>query len=259
MFSLTLLVYFFPDRYTLRAYKELSPFMALVIANSVYHIGRLAVKASDYFSRRHIKRLPPVLSPIYLGLTLILVIPSLVFPVYNRFSFKPPGSQYYSLMADYEYEIAEWLEDHVAENVTIISDYRTMATITPLANKIWTTDKAMNVQDLTEEDQKKITHIKEHIFLAPNPQTAYYATRNLTIRIPWFETDFIEATRLAPSKLIIILSTRTEKWLEQDGIGDINFPQYGGLNSKYLQNFYDKRYFRLIKNIDDEIYTFEVQ
>ena len=68
----------------------------------------------------------------------------------------------------------------------------------------------------------------------------------------------LEATGLTPSKLLIIVSSRTQKWLEQDGVADIFLPSYGGVNQKFLTNFHDTKYFKLIRNVDNEIYVFEV-
>jgi hypothetical protein len=258
MFSSTLLIYFFPDLWTYRAYKEFSPFMAIILAISAYEITELIAKTSNRLKKTLIKQYINLLS---YTLILFIVTPSLVLPVYTRFSFTPPGQQSYTIIAKYEYETALWLRENTPENTRIISDYRTMILITPLANKIWLTEKQMNVPSLNNEDQQRVSYIKNEIFLAPNSKHAYEAIWNLSNQTPWDEQLFLESTKLSQTNItfVVIISTRTVKWIEQQGINDISLPQYGGVDQKYLEKFLDINYFIQLINIDNEIYVFKVK
>jgi len=258
MFSLTLLIYFLPDFWTYRAYKEFSPFMAIVLAISVCSIYELIFRTLNWLNRTNINK---YLAPLALALMLSIIIPTLVFPVYTRFSFTYSNQQYYTCIADYEYQAALWLKENTPENTKIISDYRTMVLIIPLSNKIWLTDRQMNVLSLPDEDRQLVSYIKNNIFLAPDSKHAYEAIWNLSNRIPWQENPFLECTGLSESNItfVVIISARTVKWIEQQGIIDVAFPQYVNVNPKYLEIFLDTNYFELLLNIDDKIYVFKVK
>ena len=255
MLSLTLLIYFLPDFWTYRAYKEFSPFIALVLANSVYSIYKLTVSVSTQFGFGHIKK---YVTLFYVSVMLVILIPNLVSPVCARFSFSPPGKQSYTLIADYEYETAEWLRKYTPENARIISDFRTIVLITPLANKLWLTSRSMSVGGLSEYDKGLVLYIKNNIFLASDSRSAYEATLNLSNQVHWIDEYFIESRDSSLSnELLIVISARTIKWIEQRDINDVFFPQYGSIDPNYLERFRPE-YFRLLYNIDDEIYVLKV-
>jgi len=261
MFTITLFIYFLPDYWTYREYKQFSPFMAIIIANAFYDpfykivTTRVLIKRPQINTKLMFKRVFPIFC-MY-----ILLLPSLILPLYSRFSYTPPGSNIHSLIAEYEYITAMWIRENFPENTKIISDFMTMVLITPLADKIWLIDKKMAVELLNYREKQLLLQIKYGIFLANDSKTAYENILTVANYTPWFEQYYLKQTGLSgnTSTILIVISARTVKWLEQESLKEVRYPQYQDVDFKYLKIFLDDRYFTLVFKIDRKIYVFLVK
>ena len=258
MFLVTLLVFFYPEIYELvRLHKEMSPFMAYVLSIGVFSIyGTL----KRLFSRPRAFKL---MSVIYVAIILIVIMPSLTYPVYVKYYYVPRirmGLKTNSVMADYEYEAALWLRDHTPQTSRIMSDYKTMLFLTPLSNKIWLTSKQMHGSIATTYHQT-LWLIKYKVFRAADAETAYRTIQALTSVVPWEERYYLEYSGINPENLtfIVILSSRTVRWIEQENLDDVHSPEYSNVSSEYLEVFNDTRYFKLIYSVDEKLFVFEVK
>ena len=257
VFSSSLVLYALPELWTYRIYKAFTPFMATILAASVVIPIEWFPKyfsSKINFSLRIHKLLMSIDIKFCLMLLLVLVLlPTLVSPAYKRFSDSPDG-RYHSLISEYEYNAAMWLRSNVPENVRIISDVRTMIILTPLANKKWLIERKMNVFNLPTQ------YIKERILLAQDSKQAYQAISALHDRIPWHEQYFIEDVNYSLDGFIIVISARTQRWLEQEGIADVEFPHYGEVDPSIIEKFMISNYFKLIYvSKGRELYIFQVQ
>ncbi|RLI98303.1 MAG: hypothetical protein DRP00_02220 [Candidatus Aenigmatarchaeota archaeon] len=254
MLSVTLLIYFLPEYHTVRGYKEYAPFMAYTLSYAVYSMY-LKIKSFDIRN----EKLDKMLSLFILLLILIPIIPTLDDPLIEA-SIR--WSSQGKFVADYEWEAAEWIRKNLPENVAIISDYETIMILTPLGNKMWITAKGMDVRDLSRNEQCKqvMQIIKYEIFKSNSSENAYLAIQKLRSLIHVQERSYMSYIGIDPNELdfIVVISSRTVKWIEQEGITDVFEPQYFDVDPKYLQVF-NAKHFKLLYMIDSKLYIFKVE
>jgi hypothetical protein len=146
-FSLALFLYFSPEAFAYRLFKEMSPMMAYVISVGLVVIFGILV------DRRKMN------TTIFLSVLMIAVLlPNLIIPVYQRHYDSFLGQP---IISDYENEAAMWLKDNTAENSLIISDFGTMQLLASLSNKMLPTARNYLAQGLSDSDQQTIWYIKE--------------------------------------------------------------------------------------------------
>ena len=164
LFAVTVFAYFLPEWYTQRALNILSLIMAYMVATGVCYVIKMI---SDNTSKASIFK------PISVGLLLIILLPSVLYPVYETHSFIPSNQKYYTTMTRYEWDAGIWLRKNTAPSQRIISDYGTLLYLNGLANKIWLTPINMYSQGidwnaLYNSDGINIMKlIKDEIFQAP--------------------------------------------------------------------------------------------
>jgi len=255
MLDATLLIYFLPEFYTVRAYKECSPFMAYILSLSVYSIcQRLGV----FHLKNNRFKLNKVLSTLILILIMVPILPILDDPLQEA-CVKWSSSE---CIASYEYRAADWIRENLPENTLIISDYSTMLIMDSLGNKIWVTGKAMHAQTFgSNESKQAINIIKYEIFKANSSEKAYLSAQKLLSLIHIQERSYLHYAGMDINDLdiIIIVSSRTVKWIEQEGINDIMDAQYTKVDPKYIEIFSDTTYFELLYKIDGYLYIFRVK
>jgi len=256
MFLVTFTIYVLPDYWLYRAYKEFSPFMAIVLAIPFDYVRRSWIAKS--FSRSEGNKLREYALAILASILIIMfLLFSLIPPLISRFSYTPKGSSYYSLITDYEYSTANWLRANLPDNVRLISDYRTIVLLTPLANKIWITEKGMSVYSLSQQDKELLSYVKRRILMNPDPVEAWKATIELEGNISWSERYFLERIGKEPGPLVIVFSCRTQEWLARKGLSDVTFPQQDAIiEDAHFKKFLNGKFFKLVYNIDDKIYVF---
>jgi hypothetical protein len=149
-FSLALFLYFFPETFAYRFYREVSIMMACVIAVGLMSMFKILVR------RRWSKYSKIVLSTLVIA----LLIPNLVIPVYQR-SYESLLGQ--SMVSDNEYSAARWIMENMPENTLVISDYATMELLAPLSNKMLPVARMYLVQGLSTEDLQVVWYIKNKL------------------------------------------------------------------------------------------------
>ena len=254
MLSVTLLIYFLPEYHTVRGYKEYAPFMAYTLSYAVYSMSQ---KIKSFNIRN--ERLAKVLSLFILLFILVPIIPILDDPLIEAsIRWSTQGK----FVADYEWKAAEWIRKNLPENVAILSDYETIMILTPLGNKMWITAKGMDVKDLLKNEQcrKAMQIIKYEILKSNSSEDAYLAIQKLRSLIHIQERNYMSYIGMDPSELdfIVVVSSRTVKWIEQEDMTDVFEPQYFDVDPKYLQVF-NAEYFKLLYQIDGKLYIFKVE
>lgn len=151
-FSLALFLYFFPEVYAYRFYREISPMMAYIIATGLCSVFKILVSRKNGFS-----------TIIFFALVVSLLLPNLVIPIYQR-HYQSPLGRY--MVTEYEYLTARWLRENTPENSIILSDYVTMQLIAPLSNKLLPTARSFRIQALNENDIQTVWRIKNMLSLS---------------------------------------------------------------------------------------------
>jgi len=254
MLAATLLIYFSPEYHTIRAYKEYSPFMAYILSFSIYSI----YQRLNVFQLKSRPKLNRVLSTLMIVLIVVSILPILDDPLQEACS-RWSSSEY---VADYEYKTANWIKENLPENTLVVSDYRTMLLMDSLGNKIWVTGKGMHAQSLgSNESKQAINIIKYEIFKANSSEKVYLSVQKLPALIHVQERSYLSYTGIVSNDLgmIIIVSSRTVKWIEQEGIDDVMDAQYSKVDPKYIEIFENATYFELIYNVDETLYIFRVK
>ena len=158
---------------------------------------------------------------------------------------------------------ADWIRENLPKNVAIISDYETIMILTSLGNKMWLTAKGMDVNDLSRNEKCKqiLQIIKYEILQINNTENICKSIQKLRSLIHIQERNYMSYVGTNPNELIfiVIFSSRTEKWIEQEGINDVMEPQYTKVNPVYIEKFNSSIYFKILYKIDEYLYIFEVK
>jgi len=120
----------------------------------------------------------------------------------------------------------------------------------------------MHAQSLgSNESKQAINIIKYEIFKANSSEKVYLSVQKLPALIHVQERSYLSYTGIVSNDLgmIIIVSSRTVKWIEQEGIDDVMDAQYSKVDPKYIEIFENATYFELIYNVDETLYMFRVK
>jgi len=232
--------------------------MAYTLSYAVYSMYLKIESFNIRFDIRN-EKLDKMLSLFILLLILIPIIPTLDDPLIEA-SIR--WSSQGKFVADYEWEAAEWIRNNLPENIAIVSDYETIMILTPLGNKMWVTAKGMDIRDISrnEECKQVMQIIKYEILKSNSSESAYLAIQKLRSLIHVQERSYMSYIGMDPNELdfIVVVSSRTVKWIEQEGITDVFEPQYFDVDPKYLQVF-NAKHFKLLYMIDSKLYIFKVE
>lgn len=257
MLSATLLIFFLPDISLIRGYKQFSPFMAYVLSiavYSIYHKFRFPIDTKGKNKRKLTKSMSVILT----ALILISILPPLYQP-----HFKSARSwASHQVITKYEYDAAFWIKKNLPEATIVVSDYRTMLFLNSLGNKIWITGKRMYGTWLSHSSSKEALEIiKYKILKGYNSEEAYANIYRLLTLIHPEELQYMRYAGIDPKDItvIVVISSRTVKWIEQKGINDIMDAQYSKVNPKYIKIFNNTMYFELLYKIDNNLYIFKVK
>ncbi len=257
MLFITLLVFFSPEYPTIRAYKQLAPFMAYILSTAFSSIHN---RISLLFNRIKHPNLNKSVSVLVIAVTLAAITQPLVSPIYElSLKLSSPQDPYsYCSIAKYEYEAADWIKTNLPETTIIISDYRTMIILNSLGNKIWLVHKGMSATELVPESQQVMYAIKFNVFKANSSEESYYNIMNLLPFISAKEMAYMKYIGASQKELtpVVVVSSRTMKWIEQEGMADIVHAQYSEVPVEYLSLFSDERYFELIYTIGNYLYVY---
>jgi len=243
-------IYFLPFEYVYRIFKEFNIFFAIVSSYIVHLFSQKKIKITIHYGNR-IKFIPSLIILV----VFLLFLSSTYLPlIFRRFSSPPPyficrKGDIQTYLTSEEWEAALWLREHLPSNSILISDYFTMFTLTPLANKIWCDEKFMDPPEQVPYLLPQLKYIKE-IFLSENSTIAY--EKIIKVKPVWIETLYLKAKNDNSDKFsyIIVISKRTLRWIElQNYYGFVLDPCFP-VTDRPLKIFDDERYFRLIYEND---------
>lgn len=145
VFALAFFLYLFPEVFAYRFFREVSVTMALVFAAGVWHLFKII----NSKNRNN--------DLLFAMVIMILLIPSLIAPVYGRYNTGTLGQP---IIDDYEYNASIWLRENTSQSALLVSDYETMQLLGPLSNKLLPTDRNMVVEGLLPDNIATVWQIK---------------------------------------------------------------------------------------------------
>jgi len=244
-FSLALFFYFFPEAYAYRFFKEVTVTMACVMSVGLNYVFNALVNRRNFYT-----------AIIFSSLIVALLIPNLIIPVYQR-HYNSSLGQY--IISSYEYDAAKWLRENTPENSLIISDYVTMQLMSPLSNKMLPIPRSYRIQALNYSDQQAVLYIKN--MLSGYFDNITLCARYLIEKMDSADKRYCESVNIAwnQSNVLIILTSRTIKWLEQQGTAEIWLPPDEPVDPKFLRLFQESNSLELIYSYETKIYIFRVK
>jgi hypothetical protein len=243
-FSIALFLYAFPETFAYRYFKEFSIMEAFVMAIGLWYLFKVLVDSRKRYS-----------TIIFSTLIMIILLPSLIIPVYQR-SYEP-FSLGQSILSDYEYSAAQWLKDNTPQNSLLISDFVTMQLMAPMANKILPIARSYRVAALTSNDLETTSRIKD---MLARSNFSYENANYLLGRISSTDQRFIQNTGIPASNgsVLIIITPRTQEWAKQTGTSEVWYPAQATVDESYIESF-AKNPVELIYSYKQEIYVFKTK
>jgi hypothetical protein len=146
VFAIALFLYLFPETFAYRFYREVTVIMAFVMAIGIWRITTALSGLRKKYS-----------SFIFSALLIVLLLPSLLAPVYTRYYQASMGQ---SIVSEPEYAAAQWLKQNTPENTLLLSDFETIELLGTLSNKMLPIDRNYLVDGLNQESTQTLWHIK---------------------------------------------------------------------------------------------------
>lgn len=251
-FSLALFFYLFPETFAYRFFKELSIMEGVVMAVGVSQILRFVAGVRKNYH----------LTVILSALTVMLLLPSLIVPIYQR-TFEPPSvyESYplaHSIVSDYEYSAAQWLKDNTPQNSLLISDFVTMQIMAPLSDKLLPMGRNYRVQALTSEDLQTTWRIKN---MLSNSTFDDGDVEYLMCSVSSSDERFSDRIDMPASNrsILIVLTPRTVDWIKQPGISEVWSPEEAMVDKTFLENFTKNNPVDVIYSYEEQVYVFKVK
>jgi hypothetical protein len=251
-FSLALFIYLFPETFAYRFFKELSIMEGFVMAVGISQILRFVAGVRKKY----------YLSVILSALTVMLLLPSLIVPVYQR-TFEPPSVYEsnplaHSIVSDYEYSAAQWLKDNTPENSLLISDFVTMQIMAPLSDKLLPMGRNYRVQALTSEDLQTTWRIKNMLSdSAFTDDDIEYLLGSVSSSDERFSNKINMSA--SNKSILIVLTPRTVDWVKQTGISEVWSPEKTTVDKTYLEAFTKNNPVDVIYSYEEQVYVFKVK
>lgn len=247
MSTLIILIFFFPDSWTIRINRQLAPFMALILSFSLYEIIKFVSKSHNCRNKNKYLRI------IILFFLLLIVITPLSNPYVERFSYPiDKNTMIHSPITTYELDSIKWIQTNYRENITVISDPFTMFVFNGLLNNIHLVKPAMSDRPLDDKDTNKLIMIKEIL----NDPSKIQNIRTLSLSNLDYERDLLYKERiLSPKqdiKYLLVISSRSIAWGKIEKLGPVTMPQYQNIDISLVEKFGDLVY------IDDNICIIDI-
>lgn len=258
--SIMLFGYFSPIIWGYRLFRIINPFMTIMIVLLLYSLCKIVDRPELSLTIRK-KVIPKRLSSILLLFLVVGLFPSLFYPVYDRFAFRnefiPDNQPAQTYFLPAEYEAAIFIREQMPRNTIIVSDYFSMWLLTPISNSVWLIDRVMEVEEMNNESQETLRFLKKDILRAESSEKAYERIHLLSNRIPPESLYHINDAGIENFTFIVVISTRTSAWLSQDSL-DLSYRTAYSIDPVTFNLFYNHRYFKLLQQIDGQVYIFEV-
>lgn len=246
LFCFSLLLYFLPDQWAYRAYQVLTPMMAIVLAYSVYWLY------SSISSKKRVHNL------IFAVLLVAVMIPNLVGPVVDRFSSFPSGYSYHSFMTENEYETAIWLRNNVSEYSVVLSDYKTMQMVVPIADKLWAVSPYAVWMYEDPSVLKFMESLRTDVFFSSNDSLTIEFMNYVCENLFWMEYRYLDSIGAQDVKpqIVVLLTSRTSQWLDNADLINEPLSSSNNVSSSNLGVLVKSKHFSLIHSVEGEIYAF---
>jgi hypothetical protein len=260
MASILLILYFSPVVWSYRVFSFLNPFMTVVMVfllrGLLFNFERIKLKISIRKKSRALR-----LSSLVLICLLIIITPIIVQPVYIRFSYRnvliPSNQPAQTYFTPAEYKATTFIKDNMGRNTIIVSDYFSMWLLTPLSNSVWIIDRVMETEEMSNNSLNTLRFIKDDVFHANSSESAFYAIHSLENRITPESEYHVNGLGMKNFTFIVIMSTRTSRWLALDAL-DLPYTQSPSIDTSAFTLFYNPKYFKLLTQVDGQVYIFEV-
>jgi hypothetical protein len=161
-FLLALFLYLFPETFAYRFYREVTVMMCIVMAVGIWRVFH----ALHRFRKKYI-------TTIFSALIVVLLLPSLIAPVYTRYYQSDMGQ---SILSSFEYSAAQWLRQNTPENTLLVSDFETMESLGTLSNKMLPIDRNYLVEASNTNSIQTLWLIKNML----TPAYLNYSIENIT-------------------------------------------------------------------------------
>ncbi|MCH8008697.1 MAG: hypothetical protein IIC91_07510, partial [Chloroflexi bacterium] len=191
-----------------------------------------------------------------------VVLPALVVPFLQSAS-TPARVAVYPQVADVEYELAAWFQEHTGENARVVSDSQTMLLLTSLGNKISIAERKFLLEEMSPAGREQMTFIKEAVLGAPTGCAAYAGIRALDGTEPLPERRYLAAIGQESQEpaYFVVWTAKTFLWATRpERIDPVLSPVTVDTMPWWQQGmlpFRDTRFFRPATQIGHEAYVFE--
>ena len=250
--------YFLPDPFAFRINKSFAPFLAFLIVAGALNTGTLVSRMV-----RGSGGAPTLFRNVaQLGM-IAAVLPALVVPFLESAS-TPARVSVYPEVADVEYELAAWFQDHTGENARIVSDSQTMLLLTSLGNKISIAERKFLLEEMSPAGREQMTFIKEAVLGAPTACAAYAGIQSLAGTEPVPERRYLEGIGAESQEpdFFVVWTPKTFLWTTRpERIDPILSPVTVDTMPWWREGmvpFRDTRFFRPVSQFGREAYVFEV-
>jgi hypothetical protein len=207
---------------------------------------------------------------------IILLLPYVTHPIYNEVNWAFSTGRCHTVFEDYEWKTALWIKNHLPPNTLILSEPYTSNIISSLSGTyLYFSPRWRVLSEYYQEDLERIRSIKYNLFLSKDSEYAWsYAhivRKKLSINYSLdklyhlHKGTFIEdpVKKIPPNSIIILIITpRVSEWLKKD---DFHFIRHYVVSSSSidwcpaLQKFNDRKYFELLKVIENSVYIYRVK
>jgi len=262
MLAFLLLCLFLPDLMAPRFYHLLAPFSSYTLSFGFISIIKESCKI---FKWKRSLRIKHVTCLFLIAIMFLTTFPPLIAHVreqsYLR-SLPPPEGYTLTSIVDYEYEAALWIKENLPETTVIVSDYKTIQVLGSIGDTIWLPGRGMGAETLDEESKELLNRIKNDVFKANCSEEAFRTILTLPKLMHVQDKRYIKYAGIKQDNLtfIVVLSSRTVKWLNQQSINDVLEAQYASIPQEYLRIFLDPKYFELIyTDKDGYLYIFKLR
>ena len=248
--SFIFFVYFIPDKLSYRIINYSFHFVPIFLSYVCLFIYRL-------FDKTFIKR--KYLTPIYV---LIILISISYYPISSayedikRIELLDKKMDYHSEINYKEYAAANWLKENTPDNTVIISDFWSTNVISGLSKKLMIINPRITLAEQSQEGVNRLNYIKYNIFLSKDSNALYDAVKKILYPIYSTDIEYTKHKNISNFNCVILFTSKTSTWIRQKNLQF--YYERQKVYSEDIDKFYNKTYFTLLYNDNDQIYIFGV-
>lgn len=253
MAALGYALYFFPDAHTIRAYKIITPFFAILAATgSIALYARLRARSGSTW-----------LAPALGCAGVVLLAVAITRPLQNHFSDIREGQSYFSALNDAEYAALDWFNANTGYDARILSDYQTMQLFNTVGNIPSLVERKYWPAEMTDQGRAQLQDVRNKVLFASSvgAQKAHDDALALTGTEPEEEKLYLETAgkQVAQPRIFIVWSARTGEWITKDDLDPIFVPNNEMPDMGQIAPFLNAEYFTPVFNYGPWLWIFEVK